>query len=659
MQNPDQFFSSEHARSVYASLLLPRRVEEKMLKLLRQNRIAKWFSGIGQEAISVGTTLAMQPDDILFTMHRNLGVFTTRQVDWYPLFCQLFGKRDGFTEGRERSFHFGVPQYGIIGMISHLGAMVPVADGMAMAAKMLGKDQVVVSFSGEGSTSEGEMHEAMNLAAVWKLPVIFLVENNGYGLSTPSREQFVCENIADRGVGYGISSFIIDGNDISAVMSTMKKARELALSGTPVLIEAKTFRMRGHEEASGTAYVPKELFEEWGKKDPLLRLERFLTEKGWADEADFKAMRAVADAAFAEPLERALACPDPDADQEYLLSRVLAPTPPAEAMKSPDGPEARFIDGIRHALKQAFNDDELFLIMGQDIAEYGGAFKVTDGFLQDYGRDRVRNTPIIEAGALGAAYGLSLSGFRPVVEMQFADFISCGFNQIVQNIAPSRYRWSGDVPLTIRMPHGAGAGAGPFHSQSPEGWFMQHPGLKVVVPGTVEDAQLLMYSALMDPNPVLVFEHKRLYRGQKGQLFDRIPYEPLGKAKVRRVGTDATIVTYGYGVTWAAELAYTMQAEGVSIEIVDLRCLLPLDVDTIIASVSKTGRVLLLQEPSEFMGPMSEVAAVIAEQAFNRLDAPVMRCSAIETPVPTNPVLEQAYLPNARALAQLRRLLSY
>ncbi len=659
MQYPDQFFSPAFAKSVYASLLLPRRVEEKMLKLLRQNKIAKWFSGIGQEAISVGTALSMHPDDILFTMHRNLGVFTTRNVDWYPLFCQLFGKRDGFTEGRERSFHFGVPQYGIIGMISHLGAMVPVADGMALAAKMKGKDQVVVSFSGEGGTSEGEMHEAMNLAAVWKLPVIFLVENNGYGLSTPTREQFICENIADRGLGYGIPSFIMDGNDISAVMSTMKQAREMALSGTPVLVEAKTFRMRGHEEASGTAYVPKELFEEWGKKDPILRMERFLTEQGWADEADFKAMRDDADAAFAEPLERALACPDPDSSQDYLLSRVLAPTPPAEASRTADGPEARFIDGIRHALKQAFTDDERFLIMGQDIAEYGGAFKVTDGFLDDYGHARVRNTPIIEAGAIGAAYGLAMSGFCPVVEMQFADFISCGFNQIVQNVAPSRYRWSGDVPLTIRMPHGAGAGAGPFHSQSPEGWFMQHPGLKVVVPGTVEDAQLLMYSALMDPNPVLVFEHKRLYRSQKGQLFDRIPYEPLGKAKVRRSGTDATIVTYGYGVTWATELAETMQAEGVSIEIVDLRCLLPLDVETIVASVSKTGRVLLLQEPSGFMGPMSEVAAVIAEQAFHRLDAPVMRCSSIETPVPTNPVLEQAYLPSVRALETLRRLLAY
>lgn len=659
MQNPDQFFSPDQARSVYASLLLPRRVEEKMLKLLRQNKIAKWFSGIGQEAISVGTTLSMHPDDILFTMHRNLGVFTTRGVDWYPLFCQLFGKRDGFTEGRERSFHFGVPQYGIIGMISHLGAMVPVADGMALAAKMRGKDQVVVSFSGEGGTSEGEMHEAMNLAAVWKLPVIFLVENNGYGLSTPTREQFVCENIADRGLGYGIPSFIVDGNDISAVMSVMKQARAAALSGTPVLVEAKTFRMRGHEEASGTAYVPKELFEEWGKKDPILRMERFLTEQGWADESDFKAMRAAADAAFAEPLERALACPDPDADTDYLLSRVLAPTPPAEASKTPDGPEARFIDGIRHALQQAFNDDDRFLIMGQDIAEYGGAFKVTDGFLKQYGHARVRNTPIIEAGAIGAAYGLAMSGYRPVVEMQFADFISCGFNQIVQNVAPSRYRWSGDVPLTIRMPHGAGAGAGPFHSQSPEGWFMQHPGLKVVVPGTVEDAQLLMYSALLDPNPVLVFEHKRLYRSQKGQLFDRIPYEPLGKAKVRRSGTDATIVTYGYGVTWATELADAMQAEGVSIEIVDLRCLLPLDVETIVASVSKTGRVMLLQEPSGFMGPMSEVAAVIAEHAFHRLDAPVMRCSSLETPVPTNPVLEQAYLPGTRAMETLRRLLAF
>ncbi len=659
MRYPDHFFSPEHALSLYKSLILPRRVEERMLKLLRQNKIAKWFSGMGQEAISVGTAYAMRPTDTLFTMHRNLGVFTTRNVPWYPLFCQLFGKRDGFTEGRERSFHFGIPDYNIIGMISHLGAMVPVADGYALAAKLRGEDHVVISFSGEGGTSEGEMHEAMNLAAVWKLPVIFLVENNGYGLSTPSREQFACEHIADRAIGYGIPSFIMDGNDVSDVIHTMSEARKIALSGTPVLVEAKTFRMRGHEEASGTAYVPKELFEQWALKDPILRLESFLIEKGWATEDDFKRMKKEADAVFQEDLDRALVCPDPEPDNDYLLSRVLAPTRPGDEWTPPSIREGRFIDGIRNALTQAFNEDERFLIMGQDIAEYGGAFKVTDGFLEHFGRDRVRNTPIIEAGAIGAAYGLALSGFRPVVEMQFADFISCGFNQIVQNLAPSRYRWSGDVPITLRMPHGAGAGAGPFHSQSPEGWFMQHPGLKVVVPGTVEDAQILLYSALMDPNPVLVFEHKRLYRAQKGFLFDRIPYEPIGKAKVHKSGKDATIVTYGFGVTWATDIAQLMSLEGISIEIVDLRCLLPLDVDTIVESVTKTGRVLLLQEPSGFMGPMSEVAAVIAERCFEKLDAPIMRCSSIETPVPTNSGLEQIYLPVNRIMTTLRRLLDY
>lgn len=630
-----------------------------MLKLLRQNRIAKWFSGIGQEAISVGTTLSARPDDVIFTMHRNLGVFTTRNVPWYPLFCQLFAKGDGFTGGRERSFHFGIPEHHIIGMISHLGAMVPVADGMALAMKMRGENRVAFSFSGDGGTSEGDWHEALNLAAVWKLPVVFIIENNGYGLSTPTSEQYACADLADRAAGYGIPSHIVDGNDLSAVMAVMAEARAQALSGRPVLVEAKTFRMRGHEEASGTAYVPKHLFEEWQAKDPILRMERFLAESGWASEGDFATWRTEADRLFGEDLERALNASDPDPSQTLYEARVLAPVPPASAPSEAGPAEGRFIDGIRKALHQAFREDDRTLILGQDIAEYGGAFKVTEGFVAEYGRERVRNTPIIESGAIGAAYGLALSGFRPIVEMQFADFISCGYNQIVQNLSPSRYRWSGDVNVTIRGPHGAGAGAGPFHSQSPESWFMPHHGLKIAVPGTVEDAQILLYSAILDPNPVLVFEHKRLYRSQKGLLFDTIPYEPLGKAKLRRSGTDAVIITYGYGVTWAMELAQRFEAEAVSVGVLDLRTLRPLDTAAIAAAVKSAGRVLLLQEPSGFMGPMSEVAAFIAEECFEMLDAPLVRCSAIETPIPTHTALEGAYLPAGRAEAALRRLLAF
>lgn len=659
MQSPDFFPTRDFALACYRSLVLPRRVEERMLKLLRQNRIAKWFSGIGQEAISVGTALAARPDDVIFTMHRNLGVFTSRNVPWYPLFCQLFGKRDGFTGGRERSFHFGIPEHHIIGMISHLGAMVPVADGMALAMKLQGEDRVAFSFSGDGGTSEGDWHEALNLAAVWKLPVVFIIENNGYGLSTPTSEQYACADLADRAIGYGMPSYVVDGNDLSAVMDVMAKARALAVSGQPVLVEAKTFRMRGHEEASGTAYVPGHLFEEWKVRDPILRLERFLLDKGWATDPDLEAVRSQADRAFADDLERALNAPDPDPLMAGYETRVLGDVPPSSPPRDAGPAEGRFIDGIRNALHQAFGEDGRTLIMGQDIAEYGGAFKVTEGFLDRYGRERVRNTPIIESGAIGAAYGLALSGFRPIVEMQFADFISCGYNQIVQNLSPSRYRWSGDVNVTIRGPHGAGAGAGPFHSQSPESWFMSHHGLKIAVPGTVEDAQLLLYSAIIDPNPVLVFEHKRLYRSQKGLLFDHIPYEPLGHAKLRRPGTDAVIITYGFGVTWALELADRLVEEGIRVGVLDLRTLRPLDTSSIAAAVRSSGRVLLLQEPSGFMGPMSEVASFIAEDCFDMLDAPVMRCSSMETPVPTHPVLESAYLPASHAEAAIRRLLAF
>ncbi len=659
MRHPEAFPNPQAALDAYRALLLPRRIEERMLKLLRQNKLAKWFSGIGQEAVAVGATLAMRPDDPIFTMHRNLGVFTTRGVPYHPLFGQLFGKADGFTGGRERSFHFGIPDHHIIGMISHLGAMLPVADGYALAARLRGQDRVALSFSGEGGTSEGDFHEAVNLAAVWRLPVIFLIENNGYGLSTPSRDQFVCERLADKGIGYGIPAHRIDGNDLSEVLATLREARTTAATGTPVLIEAMTFRMRGHEEASGTAYVPKELFEEWSRKDPILRMESYLKEAGWATEDDFKRMRAAADAEFSPAIDSALVAPEPRPEAHLAIDRVYAPTRPADASEPVVASEGRFIDGIRNTLMLNFDADPDRLVIGQDVAEYGGVFKVTEGFLDRYGRERVRNTPIIESGALGLAYGMALNGFKPVVEMQFADFISCGFNQIINNIAKSRYRWSSDVPMVIRSPHGAGAGAGPFHSQSPEGWFMQHAGLKVVVPGTVEDAQILLHSALHDGNPVLFFEHKRLYRSLKGSIFSQIPYEPLGKAKVLVPGSDVSVITYGAGVGWALDAAERMKAQGVSVEVVDLRTLRPLDHETIAATTKRTGRVLLLQEPSGFMGPLSEVAAFLAEECFSHLDAPVMRCSGLETPVPTHPALEQAWLPQGRLEAKLLELARY
>ncbi|MBO6793259.1 MAG: dehydrogenase [Balneolaceae bacterium] len=662
MIEPKKKLKRSKALDIYKALLLPRRIEERMLKLLRQNRISKWFSGIGQEAVAVGVTLASEKNDYILPMHRNLGVFTTREVPFYELFCQLFGKADGFSKGRERSFHFGVMDYNIVGMISHLAAMMPVADGLALAKKLKGEQAVAFSFCGDGATSEGDFHEAINLAAVWKLPVVFIIENNGYGLSTPSNEQYACEHLSDRAKGYGIHGYHIDGNNVLEVIDTMKDARKRALKEGPVLIEAKTFRMRGHEEASGTAYVPDDMFEEWSKKDPIMRFEKYMETHHMHTKEEFAEIQNEVDAMFMPDLERALNAAEPEFDLETEMKAVYAeeePVVPKASDHKGSSSEKRFVDVIQSSLRQAFAEDDKLMIMGQDIAGYGGVFKITEGFLDRFGADRIRNTPIIESGVLGAAVGLALEGFKPVVEMQFSDFVSCGMNQIIQNIAKSRYRWSPPLNITIRMPHGAGVGAGPFHSQSPEGWFMPHAGLKIVVPGTVEDAQNLMYSSLFDPNPVLFFEHKKLYRSLRATTPDHAVYEPLGKAKIQRAGTDATIITYGYGVQWAFELADEYKKQGVSLEILDLRCLAPLDKEAIYQSVQKTGRVLLLQEPSITMGPMSEVSALINEHCFEYLDAPVLRAAPIDTPIPFNKKLEVGYLNLDEMKEKVEKLLGY
>jgi 2-oxoisovalerate dehydrogenase E1 component len=667
MKVPPLNFSKSEAILIYESLILPRSIEERMLILLRQNKISKWFSGIGQEAIAVGTALVADKDDYIMTMHRNLGIFTTRKVPLYPLFCQLFGKKDGFTQGRERSFHFGIPEYNIVGMISHLAAMLPVGGGLALASKLRKEKKVVFAFTGEGATSEGDFHEALNLAAVWDLPMVCIIENNGYGLSTPSSEQYKCNLLSDRAIGYGMKGITIDGNNIIEVMAAMKEARKLALKGQPVLIEAMTFRMRGHEEASGTAYVPGHLFEEWAKKDPILIFEQYLRETHNVSDTELKEIKQTVSDSIMTDVKNALNCPVPDFNEETELdavySKINTPVPHLTLKdfdEFTDVQNVRFVDGIRKVLDAAMDSDPSILIMGQDIAEYGGVFKITDGFYKKYGKDRIRNTPIIESGAVGAAYGLALAGFKPILEMQFADFITCGFNQIVNNLAKSHYRWSPAVNVTIRAPYGGGVGAGPFHSQCPEGWFMQHSGLKIVVPSTVEDAQILTWSAIMDPNPTLIFEHKKLYRSIRGSLLTEVPFEDIGKARIHRSGSDVSIITYGMGVHWAAELAEKVHLnEGLSVEILDLRSLAPLDTESIIKTVSKTGRVLLLQEPSGIMGPMSEIAAIIAENCFEMLDAPIMRCSSLDTPIPTNTNLEQGYLASARLERMFFNLMEY
>jgi 2-oxoisovalerate dehydrogenase E1 component len=603
---------------LYRALVLPRLVEEKMLRLLRQGRLSKWFSGIGQEAIAVGVASALADDDWILPMHRNLGVFTSRGVDLRVLFRQLLGREGGLTKGRDRTFHVGVPEHHIVGMISHLGAMLPVATGLALAARLREEPRVAAAFTGDGATSEGDFHEALNLAAVWKLPVLFIVENNQYGLSTPAAEQYACAHLADRGAGYGMPGVVCDGNDVIAVRHAVREAAARARCGDgPSLLEFQTFRMRGHEEASGTDYVPDALVETWAGRDPIRRLEHVLDARG-----------------------------------------VVPPVEP-EAAAVEAARETRYVDAISDALREVMRRGSDVVLLGQDIAEYGGVFKVTEGFVEEFGKARVRNTPIIESGAIGAALGLALDGFRPMVEMQFGDFISCGFNQIVNNLAKTHYRWGAGVPVVIRAPVGGGLGAGPFHSQNVEAWFTNVAGLKVVAPATPFDAKGLLIAAFEDGNPVVFLEHKLLYRSVKGRVPDGYYTVPIGRARLAREGRDATVVTWGVGVHWALDAAARLHEEGREIEIVDLRTLAPWDVETAVTSARRTSRVLVLHEAPLSGGFGGEVAATVGRDAFEWLDAPVSRLAALDTPVPFSKALEEIFSPKARVLPALRELLAY
>jgi 2-oxoisovalerate dehydrogenase E1 component len=653
--------SADRMRELYRALLLPRLIEEKALLLLRQGKLSKWFSGMGQEAIAVGVTAALEADDWILPMHRNLGVFTTRGVDLPRLFRQLFGKDGGFTKGRDRTFHFGIPEKRIVGMISHLGAMLPVADGLALAAQLRGSRQVAAAFVGDGATSEGDFHEAVNLAAVWRLPVVFVIENNLYGLSTPIREQFLCKDLADRGLGYGIPGVVVDGNDLLAVHGAVRQAADRARRGDgPTLLEFKTFRMRGHEEASGTAYVPKELFEEWARKDPVLRFEAFLGQAGLLDDAGRDTLRAELKPRIDALVDEALAAPEPDSTAERELADVYAPSRAVPREPAPGAaPDTRYVDALSDALRESMRRQPALILMGQDIAEYGGVFKVTEGLLAEFGKARVRNTPIIESAALGAALGLALDGFTCMVEMQFGDFISCGFNQIVNNLAKTHYRWGAGMPVVVRVPVGGGLGAGPFHSQNVEAWFTHVAGLKVVAPATPYDAKGLLIASLEDGNPVLFLEHKLLYRSAKGPVPAGDYAVPLGKARVAREGRDVTVVTYSVGVAWALDAAARLADEGREVEVIDLRTLLPWDRESVLASVRKTGRALVLHEAPLTGGFGGELAAVIAKDAFEWLDAPVTRLAALDMPIPFSKALEDVFSPRGRLVPALRDLIAY
>ena len=643
--------------SLYERMLKPRMIEEKMLILLRQGKISKWFSGIGQEAISVGVASVLQNEEYILPMHRNLGVFTTREIPLYRLFSQWQGKAKGFTKGRDRSFHFGTQEFNIVGMISHLGPQFGVADGIALGNLLKQNNQVCAVFTGEGGTSEGDIHEAMNVASVWSLPVLFCIENNGYGLSTPTSEQYNCAHLVDRAKGYGMEGHRLQGNNILEVYSTLLSiVSSMRTHPRPVLIEFETFRMRGHEEASGTKYVPQELMDQWALKDPLETYAAFLrSEEILTQEYEVALKTKILDE-INENLSLAFDEPKIESTESDELNDVFQNSVFQQINPSEDKEEMRLVDAIAQGLDQAMEHHDNLVIMGQDIAEYGGVFKITEGLLEKFGSGRVRNTPICESAILSAAMGLSINGFKAVVEMQFADFVSSGFNPIVNYLAKTHYRWGQNADVVVRMPCGAGVGAGPFHSQTNEAWFTHTPGLKVVYPAFPEDAKGLLASSIADPNPVLFFEHKALYRSVRGMVPQNYYNLPLGKAAVLTHGTQVALITYGAGVHWALELPEELKSQ---CRIVDLRSLAPLDKDGIIEAVKATGKVLLLQEDSMFGGIASDLSAIISEECFEFLDGPIKRVASLETPIPFASALEQQYLAKNRLKETLETLLAY
>lgn len=656
----------------YRFMLLTRRFEARISALGKEGKlVGGFFSSLGQEAISVGTTLALKPEDWVAPMIRNIGTVLVRGYTPAELFSQFLARRGGPNRGKDSNLHFGDPAHGVVGCISHLGPLVPIMTGVAMAGRMRGQGRVTMTYLGEGGCSVGDFHEGLNLAAVQKAPFVLVVENNGWSYSTPLESQTLVKDIASRAVGYGIRGLIGDGNDVVEVWKLTRRAVEDARAGGgPQLLEFKTFRRKGHAEHDDAKYVPREQVEAWTARDPIDRFEAWLRDHGKMTDAERRAIHGQIDRELAEGERIAAADRPPDPAEAirgvYADDAIVAVTPwarregdpvtaePTEVVPPDAGGDVTYLEAIRRALFEEMERDDRVFCIGEDIGSYGGAFRVTQGLLEKFGAARVIDTPIAESATVGAALGAALAGMRPVVEFQFIDFISCAFNMIVQFVAKMRWRTGQAAPMVLRGPCGAGVHAGPFHSQTPEMWFVHTPGLKVVMPATPADARGLLKAAIRDDDPVVFLEHKYLYRRIKGSLPGGEGIVPIGRAALRAEGDDLTIVTYG-------AMVHTVMAAlpdlGLSAEVIDLRTLCPLDRGAVVRSVRKTHKLMIVHEDTRTGGIAGEIAAVVNEEAFDALDGPIVRVTAPDAPVPFSPNLEEAFLPGVADVTMAARKL--
>lgn len=652
--------------NLYIFMRKMRMIEERANELYHRDDspiVGRVYTGRGQEAISVGASYALDDDDVIAPLYRDLGALLVRGVTTRELFCQYMGRANSSNRGKDSGIHIGDRDRGIVSMISNLAASVPVAAGLGLMFALKDEPRVAMTFFGDGATAHGSFHEGINFAAAHRLPVVFILENNQWALSTPANRHNALDVLADRAAGYGIPGERVDGNDVLAVYDAACSAVQRARRGDgPTLIEAVTMRMEGHSTTDPAQYVPDEMYAAWEEEDPIARFRQFLVDQEVLDEErdanieqklrdEIEEAVEYAEASDVLPAEAA-------AEGVFAVNETVSKSVPADALHN--AAELSYRGAIRDALRVALASDERVFLLGEDI-EYGGVYGVTKDILDDFGPHRIVDTPIAETAIVGAATGAALFGMRPVAEIQFADFIAPAMDELVNMTAKYHYRTEWPVPLVIRTPAGAiiesHGSTGPFHSQSPEAWFVHTPGIKVVVPATAYDAKGLLLAAIEDPNPVLFLEQKALYNLRE-PVPDGYYTLPLGEAAVRREGRDLSIITYGAMVQESLDAADVLAGEGVDAEVVDLRTLVPLDREAVLATSRKTGKILVVHEANLSAGVGGEIAALIAQHAFEWLDGPVTRVAAPDTPTPSAKSLAEYWYPDATKIASAARKLA-